>query len=106
MHLFAKIAYQAHDSVTSLKLVEKGLRKEDLAVAVLIDFPFQIIGGWLAGRWSTGDKALRPWLIAYWFRIGFAILGMALVAGFPGSPLPWSWFLLIIVFTVTGSFAG
>lgn len=42
----------ANDSVTSLKLLEKGLLKEDMAVAVLIDFPFQIIGGWCVLSWS------------------------------------------------------
>lgn len=44
--MIAKIGFMANDSVTSLKLLEKGLLKEDMAVAVLIDFPFQIIGGW------------------------------------------------------------
>lgn len=47
VHFVAKIAYQAHETVTSLKLVEKGLAKEDLAVAVLIDFPFQIVAGYV-----------------------------------------------------------
>ncbi|KAG8820624.1 hypothetical protein FRC17_010103 [Serendipita sp. 399] len=106
MHLVAKIAYLGHESVTSLKLVEKGLSKEDLAVAVLIDFPFQIIAGWFAGKWSRGDKALRPWLIAFWFRVAFVFVGMAMVATFPGNPLGWTWFLLYIVVTVTNGFAG
>ncbi|KAG8873460.1 hypothetical protein FS842_008583 [Serendipita sp. 407] len=106
MHLVAKIAYLGHESVTSLKLVEKGLAKEDLAVAVLIDFPFQIIAGWLAGRWSRGDKPLRPWLMAFWVRVAFVFVGMAMVATFPGNPLGWGWFLLYIVVTVTNGFAG
>ncbi|KAJ7823585.1 hypothetical protein B0H14DRAFT_2826098 [Mycena olivaceomarginata] len=38
----------------------------DLAIAVLIDFPFQIAGGWLAANWSRGDHPLRPWLVAFW----------------------------------------
>lgn len=46
LHLLAKIGFMANDSITSLKLLEKGLLKEDMAVAVLIDFPFQMIGGW------------------------------------------------------------
>jgi len=105
VHFVAKIAYQAHETVTSLKLVEKGLAKEDLAVAVLIDFPVQIVGGWLAGTWSRGDKPLRPWLNAYWARVFFAFVGMAMVATFPGTPLPWTWFVLFVVVVVTGSFA-
>ncbi|CAG8583490.1 13372_t:CDS:10, partial [Acaulospora colombiana] len=79
VHFVAKIGYMGHEVVTSLKLVEKGLPKEDLAVAVLVDFPFQIIAGWLAGKWSRGEKPLRPWLTAYWFRIMFAFIGMAMI---------------------------
>ena len=45
MHLFAKIGFAANEAATLLKMVEKGLNPEDLAIAVLIDFPFQIIGG-------------------------------------------------------------
>jgi PAT family acetyl-CoA transporter-like MFS transporter 1 len=33
-----KIGFQANDAVTSLKMVEKGLGREDLAIAVLIGF--------------------------------------------------------------------
>jgi PAT family acetyl-CoA transporter-like MFS transporter 1 len=32
------IGFQANDAVTSLMMVEKGLGREDLAIAVLIDF--------------------------------------------------------------------
>jgi MFS transporter, PAT family, solute carrier family 33 (acetyl-CoA transportor), member 1 len=106
VHFVAKIGYMGHEIVTSLKLVEKGLPKEDLAVAVLVDFPFQIIAGWLAGQWSRGEKPLRPWMNAYWFRIGFAFIGMAMVATFPGAPLGWGWFMLFILVTVTGGFAA
>ncbi|KAF8760909.1 Acetyl-coenzyme A transporter 1 [Rhizoctonia solani] len=45
IHLVAKIGFQANDAVTSLKLVEKGLSKEDLALAVLIDFPAKLLAG-------------------------------------------------------------
>ena len=60
VHLVSKLGTAANDAATSLKLLEKGLSKEDLALAVLIDFPFQIIFGWLAAKWSRGDKPLRP----------------------------------------------
>jgi Acetyl-coenzyme A transporter 1 len=60
VHLFTKLGTAANDAATSLKLLEKGLSKEDLALAVLIDFPFQIIFGWMAARWSSGEKPLRP----------------------------------------------
>jgi PAT family acetyl-CoA transporter-like MFS transporter 1 len=129
LHLIAKIGFMANDSVTSLKLLEKGLLKEDMAVAVLIDFPFQIIGGWcvplcrylcetsgadlvssvtccrLAASWSTGPRPLTPWMTAYTVRLGFGLLAIALVAGFPSqTPIPYAYFLLVVGFTVLGSF--
>ena len=60
VHLIAKLGTATSDAVTSLKLLEKGLSKEDLALAVLIDFPFQIIFGYLAASWSNGDRPLKP----------------------------------------------
>lgn len=60
VHLVTKFGTAANDAATSLKLLEKGLRKEDLAVAVLIDFPFQIVFGYLAAKWSQGEKPLKP----------------------------------------------
>jgi PAT family acetyl-CoA transporter-like MFS transporter 1 len=38
IRLVAKIGFQTNDAVTSLMMVEKGLGREDLAIAVLIDF--------------------------------------------------------------------
>ncbi|GAB1519239.1 hypothetical protein RhiTH_002305 [Rhizoctonia solani] len=103
----AKIGFQANDAVTSLKLVEKGLSKEDLALAVLIDFPAQIIGGWYAASWSRGSRPLRPWLWAFWVRLGFAAGAMALVYFFPSiKPVPSSYFWGIVAFTVLGSFSS
>lgn len=107
IHLIAKIGFQANDAVTDLKLVEKGLSKEDLALVVLIDFPFQILGGWLAGRWSVGEHKLLPWLHGYWIRLGFALMSMGLVRWFPRTgPVPTSFLLLVILIKVLASFAG
>lgn len=112
VHLIAKIGFQANDAVTGLKLVEKGFGKEDLALTVLIDFPFQIVLGYLAARWSKGENALRPWLFGYVARLGFAVISMAIVAGFPATEggakaaIPTSYFILIAVTTVTASFAS
>lgn len=128
----------ANDSVTSLKLLEKGLLKEDMAVAVLIDFPFQIIGGWfvpslslslsspsalwfhitqerpfflsffvgrVAASWSQGSKPLNPWISAFSVRLLFGLGAMALVYCFPTTtPIPSAYFVLVVLFTVVGSF--
>lgn len=60
LHLVTKFGTATNDAATSLKLLERGLKKEDLALAVLIDFPFQLLFGYLAGKWSKGEKPLRP----------------------------------------------
>ena len=58
--LVAKIGFIANEAVTGLKLLEKGFGKEDLALAVLIDFPFQILVGYYAAKWSNGPQPLKP----------------------------------------------
>ena len=106
MHLTAKIGWQANDAVTQLKMVEKGLGREDLAVTVLIDFPFQIVGGWLAGKWSRGDKPLRPWIYAFWPRLALTFLFTLMVYWFPTPPISTGFFVLLVTATIAQSFAG
>lgn len=115
IHLVAKIGFQANEAVTGLKLVENGFSKEDLALTVLIDFPFQIVLGYLAARWSRGEKALTPWLWGYGARLFFAVVSMGIVSGLASTATPigstskaigLTWFILIVVSTVAGSFAS
>ncbi|KAH8101372.1 MFS general substrate transporter [Cristinia sonorae] len=106
LHLFAKIGWAATDAASQLKMVEKGLGREDLAVAVLIDFPFQILGGYVAGRWSRGENPLRPWMYAFWPRLLLALVSTLFVFWFPKPPIHLGFFILLIVQTVLSSFAG
>lgn len=108
VHLIAKIGFQTNEAVTGLKLVERGLGKEDLAFAVLIDFPFELIFGYFAALWSKGDKALYPWLIAFVARLVLAVVSMGIVQGMPvpAGSISGSYFLLIIASTVLNSFAS
>lgn len=105
LHFVCKIGFQANEAVTSLKLVEKGLGREDLALAVLIDFPCQIFGGYLAARWSRGDKPLRPWLAAFWVRLGFAAVWTVIVSRFPSGPISTSYFAFLVAMTVLQGFS-
>lgn len=105
VHFFCKFGFQANEAVTSLKLVEKGLGREDLAIAVLIDFPCQIVGGWLAAKWSTGSQPLRPWLAGYWMRLGFALLWVFVVKAFPTPPITNGFFAFLIIMTVAQGFS-
>ena len=98
-----------NDSVTGLKLLEKGLSKEDLAVAVLLDFPAQMIAGWLVAKWSrpapskhplTGTgEILRPWIMAFWARLGMALVATGVVYAFPRSGQVGNGYLAVIVAT-------
>lgn len=105
VHFVAKIGFQANEAVTNLKLLERGFSKEDLALTVLIDFPFEIIFGYYAAKWSTGSKPLRPWMLAYLGRLACAILSMLAVVAFPSSgKVGFKYLLVIIVTHVLGSF--
>lgn len=105
MHFVCKIGFQANEAVTNLKLVEKGLGREDLALAVLIDFPCQIIGGYLAARWSIGDKPLRPWIAAFWVRLIFAGIWAVIVWNFPKPPISTTYFTFLVTMTVMQGFS-
>lgn len=122
VHLVCKIGFQVNDSVTSLKLLEKGLSKEDLAVAVLLDFPAQMTAGWLAAKWSrpapasrhpltngqgqtTKSQVLRPWLWAFWARLTMASIATLVVWGFPTGNVSSGYFGIIIATTLLSSVA-
>lgn len=106
VHLLAKVGFAANDAATGLKLVEKGFKREDLALVVLIDFPFQIMGGWLAAKWSRGDRPLRPWIHAFWPRLFFALVATLIVYWFPKPPISTAFFIMLILHTVLSSFAS
>ncbi|KAK9465880.1 acetyl-coenzyme A transporter 1-domain-containing protein [Lipomyces arxii] len=104
IHVLAKFGFQANDAVTNLKLIEKGLSKEDLALTVLIDFPFEIVFGYYAAKWSVGKRPLRPWLFAFVGRLGCALLAQLLVVCFPRNGAGSFYLLLVILVHVLGSF--
>ncbi|KAG0168541.1 hypothetical protein DFQ30_004613 [Apophysomyces sp. BC1015] len=103
--LVAKIGFICHEAVTSLKLLEKGFSKEDLALAVLLDFPLQVFFGYYAAKWSNGPRPLRPWLYAFYGRLLFSALGMLVVAGYPqDQEIGFTYFAIIMASTVLSSF--
>ncbi|KAG0327193.1 hypothetical protein BGZ99_008174 [Dissophora globulifera] len=105
--LTAKIGFIANGAVTALKLLEKGFSKEDLALAVLIDFPFQIIFGYYAVRWSSGPRPLKPWLFAFSAHLVCCVVAMLVVASFPEDGVVSStYFYMVLVTTVTTSFTS
>lgn len=97
IHLIAKIGFQANDGVTSLKLLEKGFGQDNMALVVLIDFPFEIMLGYYAGKWSTEYGAMRLWGWAFVGRLAAAVLAQFTVMIYPsGSEVP-SWYVLAVI---------
>ncbi len=105
VHLVAKVGFAAHDAATSLKMVEKGLAKEDFAAAAILDFPIQVVFGYLVARWSRGERPLRPWIWAYWPRFVFAFLAAIILWKFPSPPITTGFFAFVILFRSLGEMA-
>lgn len=99
----AKLGFSAHDSATSYKLMEKGLREEDLGLTALINFPLQIVFGYYAAKMSKEPHRLRPWKFAFIGRLVVSILGPLLVFYFP-QKLTHNSLLLAILLSIMGSF--
>ena len=96
IHLIAKIGFQANDAVTNLKLIDKGFSQEDMALTVLIDFPFEISLGYYAGRWSTSNPPIHVWCWAFIGRLIAACLAQVTVMIFPANGVQ-SWYLLTVI---------
>jgi MFS transporter, PAT family, solute carrier family 33 (acetyl-CoA transportor), member 1 len=96
IHLIAKIGFQANDAVTNLKLLDKGFSKEDMALTVLVDFPFEIGLGYFAGNWSTTYTPMRLWCWAFMGRLMAAVLAQLTVIIFPANGVT-TWYLLTVI---------
>lgn len=96
VHLIAKIGFQANDAVTNLKLLDKGFGTDNMALAVLIDFPFEIGLGYYAGKWSQEFTPMKLWCWAFMGRLVAAILAQLTVVIFPAQGVT-SWYLLVVI---------
>ncbi|KAI9800753.1 MAG: hypothetical protein M1833_003170 [Piccolia ochrophora] len=96
VHLIAKIGFQANDAVTNLKLLDKGFGQENMALTVLIDFPFEIILGYQAGKWSSAYPPMHLWCWAFIGRLIAAIAAQFVVAVYPKDGVQ-TWYLLVVI---------
>lgn len=105
--LLGRLGFVATDAVMSLKLVERGFPKEDLALAVLLDFPVQITVGFMAAKWTSGPRPLWAWRGALLFKFSIAILAMFVLALYPSDGvISTAYFLLVMVLMVLASSAS
>jgi len=96
IHLIAKIGFITNDSVTNLKLIDKGFGQANLALVVLIDFPFEIGLGYYAGKWSTEYTPLRLWCWAFVARLVAAVWAQITIMIYPSNGIPL-WYMLIVI---------
>jgi MFS family permease len=106
VHMIAKIGFQANDGVTNLKLLEKGFGKENMALTVLIDFPFEIGVGYYAGMWSQKYTPMRLWCWGFLGRLVAAVFAQLVVLMFPSQGVTTSYLLVVIVEHVFSTFTN
>jgi PAT family acetyl-CoA transporter-like MFS transporter 1 len=97
IHLIAKIGFQANDAVTSLKLLDKGFGTDNMALVVLIDFPFEIGLGYYAGQWATEYTPMKLWCWAFVGRLIAAVVAQATVMVYPSAPEVPTWYLMMVI---------
>lgn len=106
VHLIAKIGFQANDGVTSLKLLDKGFGTDNMALTVLIDFPFEIGVGYYAGKWSQQFTPMRLWCWGFMGRLLAAVLAQLTVAAFPAEGVTTGYLLVVIAQHVFSTFTN
>ena len=97
IHLFAKIGFQANEAVTNLKLVDKGLTHEDLALTILLDFPVEIGLAYYAAKWSMDNHPIHVWLYAFLARLAAALFAQGTVMIFPKNGVVGMGYLGIVI---------
>ncbi|RMZ81267.1 hypothetical protein DV737_g2580, partial [Chaetothyriales sp. CBS 132003] len=101
IYLVCKLGFVTNDAVTNLKLLDKGFGQANLALVVLIDFPFELGLGYYAGKWSTQYTPLRLWCWAYGARLAAAVIAQIVVMVYPTPSdvaVP-AWYLLLVIFS-------
>lgn len=106
VHLIAKIGFQANDGVTNLKLLDKGFGTDNMALTVLIDFPFEIALGYYAGKWSQEFTPMRLWCWGFAGRLVAAVVAQATVTLFPAGGVTPSYLLVVIGSHVFSTFTN
>eukprot|EP00123_Amoebidium_parasiticum_P010170 comp19935_c0_seq1/m.24232 comp19935_c0_seq1/g.24232 ORF comp19935_c0_seq1/g.24232 comp19935_c0_seq1/m.24232 type:complete len:555 (-) comp19935_c0_seq1:269-1933(-) len=104
--LLHKIGFMANDAVTGLILIDKGFKREHLALTVLLDFPCQIVLGIWAARWSTGSRPTRPWVYAQVLRLALCAVSMYVVYSFPADGVNLGYISVVVIVSLISSFAS
>ncbi|EOA85613.1 hypothetical protein ACJQWK_10617 [Exserohilum turcicum] len=104
IHLIAKIGFQANDAVTSLKLLDKGLKQEQLSLVILVDFPVEVFLGYYIGKWCQSYPPMHIWCWSFVGRLVAAGFAQFVVSIFPAGGASGGFLLLVIAEHVLSTF--
>jgi len=79
--LTSKVGFSAADSVTSLKLIERGVPKEKLAMLAIPIIPLNIALPWIISKYTSGTQPMNIYLKAIPPRLimGLVFMGVVMV---------------------------
>lgn len=83
--LVSKCGFSAFDSVVSLKLIDHGYPKEEIAAIAVVQAPVQLLGTIIVGRWAAQGAPEKPYLAGYALRFLVSLTGPFLVYLFAAS---------------------
>ena len=104
IHLIAKIGFQANDAVTSLKLLDKGLKQEELSLVILVDFPVEVFLGYYIGKWCQTYPPMHIWCWSFVGRLVAAGFAQFVVSIFPSDGATGGFLLVVIAEHVLSTF--
>ncbi|KAL8273109.1 hypothetical protein Esti_003030 [Eimeria stiedai] len=81
--LSCRVGFAAVDAATQLKIIERGVPKEELAFLAPLLVPFAIVCPFLVSKWITGAAPLRLFMYGYAFRLVVCCVWAGAVAATP-----------------------
>ena len=106
--LTCRVAFGAADSITQLKLQEKGIPKDTFGILVIAIAPLNIFVTSFFGSRTSGPKPFTFFLQAYPWRLLMGVAFAALVWAFPTDPseIGWGFYIAVIVSIVVHQVAS
>eukprot|EP00927_Polykrikos_kofoidii_P066772 TRINITY_DN62338_c0_g1_i1.p1 TRINITY_DN62338_c0_g1~~TRINITY_DN62338_c0_g1_i1.p1 ORF type:complete len:519 (-),score=73.77 TRINITY_DN62338_c0_g1_i1:16-1572(-) len=97
-----KACFAVVDSVTPLKIQEKGMPKEHMAYMTSLVMPVYILLPIVITRWTSSSQPLELAVSSYKWRVAIIPIMACLVYGFPASayPTPWAYYFIIFIFSL------
>lgn len=104
--LTCKIGLVLFDAVTTLRLLDKGVRQQDVAIFALIDFPLQLVVAIYASKYVAGATPLNLYRIGFAARAAVGLWGAFVVYLYPGGHAPSAfWWIVLLVTSLSYSTA-